>query len=444
MTKARFDGLALLLIGTAFFLLFGLATGLSSPHSMMDFKVVYYPSRCLILHCDPYKADDVLQLYQADEIKSELDTAKTHEIVTRFIYLPSAFCFTVPFAMLPWKQAHMIWLVFTVLTFMTASCLVWNCSVNYASLVSGGLIGFFIANSVTVILLSNAAGIAIGFCVIAAWCFLKDRFIAIGVICFAASLALKPQDTGLVWLYFLLAGGVYRRRALQTLFATVALSIPVVLWVWHVSPHWLQEWHSNILALSAPGGLNDPGPASSGAHGLDMLVSLQTVISTFTNDPSFYNTLTYLICAPLLIVWSVVTVRHRASRESAWLALAAIACLSMLPVYHRQLDTKLLLLTIPGCTLLWARGDRVGRLALLITSAALFLTGDIPWVVLLMLIEKLQLHASWLTTHFLTAIQIFPVPLILLVTCIFYLWAYAQQSDPNNEHGQALSEANFT
>jgi hypothetical protein len=440
MTKARLDGLLLLLIGTVFFLLFGLATEVSSPHSMMDFKVVYYPTRCLIQGCDPYKADDVLHLFEVEEINSQLDAAKTRQIVTRFIYLPSAFLVTVPFAMLPWKQAHLLWLMVTSLTFMTACFLIWNWSANYAPLVSGALIGFFIANSVTVMLLSNAAGIAIGFCVIAVWCFLKNRFVLIGVLCLAVSLALKPQDAGLVWLYFLLAGGIYRRRALQTLFATIALSLPAVLWVWHVSPYWLQEWHSNIVALAVHGGVNDPGPTSSGAHGLDMLVSLQTVFGSFTDHSHIYNSLTYLVCVPLLIVWGLVTLRRRCSPETTWLALGAIACLSMLPVYHRQLDTKLLLLTIPGCVVLWAKRNRVGRLALLTTFAALFLTGDIPWVILLSLMGKLHVPANRFTDYLLVLIQTIPVPVMLLFTGMFYLWVYVCRSAPKNECKEPLSE----
>ena len=38
-------------------------------------------------------------------------------------------------------------------------------------------------------------------------------------MCLAISLMLKPHDAGLVWLYFLLAGGIYRKRALQALVA---------------------------------------------------------------------------------------------------------------------------------------------------------------------------------------------------------------------------------
>jgi hypothetical protein len=251
--------------------------------------------------------------------------------------------------------------------------------------------------------------------------------VPVGILCLALSLVIKPHDTGLVWLYFLLAGGVYRKRAWQTLLTTVALSLPVVLWVWHVAPHWMQELHSNILANSAYGAINDPGFASSGGHGVDMLVSLQTVISFFRDDPRIYNPLSYLICAPLLIVWAFVTLRSRISPKRVWLALAAISALSMLPVYHRQLDTLLLLLTVPACAILWAEGGWIGRLALSVNIAAFVLTGDIFGGILLGVITHMHLPMSGLCGQMLITVQVFPAPLILLIQGIFYLWVYVRR-----------------
>jgi hypothetical protein len=192
----------------------------------------------------------------------------------------------------------------------------------------------------------------------------------------------------------------------------------------------MQEWHSNLAAFSAHGGINDPGPASTGVHGLDMLVSLQTAISVFRDDPRFYNPASYLVCAPLVIAWGLVTLRSRPSTRRHWLALAAIAALSMLPVYHRQVDARLLLLTVPACAMLWTEGGRIGRLALVVTTAGFVLTGDIPWTIFFGLIGKLHLPANALTGKMLMAVQIFPVPLILLAMGIFYLWVYVRR-DPS-------------
>jgi hypothetical protein len=270
------------------------------------------------------------------------------------------------------------------------------------------------------------AGIAISLCVVAVWCFLRERFVLVGILCMALSLAVKPQDTGLAWLYFMLAGGTYRKRALETLATTAVLILPVSVWVWRVSPQWMQELGANILAFSAHGGINDPGLFSSGSHGLAMVVSLQSAISVFWDDPHIYNSASYLVCAPLLLLWAFITVRTRATPSRAWLAIASIAALTMLPVYHRQYDAKLLLLTVPACLMLWAEGGLIGWFALLVNVAGFALTGDLTWAILLPLINRLHVSTTGLSVETLAVAQVFPAPLILLIMGIFYLWAYAR------------------
>ena len=430
MTKARLDGLYLVLLGSVAFLLLGVALERSAPAPLADFKALYYPSRCLIQHHDPYMESEVRRIYEAEGGNRPLDSAKTGQIATENVYPPSALFFMAPFAMLPWGPVHILWIALTAGSFVLASLLIWNLGANYAPIVSGVLIGFLLANSESLLITGNAAGIAISLCVVAVWCFLRERFVPVGIACLAVSLALKPHEAGLVWLYFLLAPGVFRKRALQTLAVTTAISLLAVLWVGHVAPQWMQEWHSNVAAFSVHGGVNDPGPASTGGHGLDMLVSLQTAISVLWDDPRFYNLVSYLICAPLVLAWGFITLRSRPSTRRAWLALAAITALSMLPVYHRQVDARLLLLTVPACAMLWAEGGRIGRLALAVTTAGLVLTGDIPWAIFFGVASKLHLPATALTGTILMAVQMFPVPLILLAVGVFYLWIYARSGRP--------------
>jgi hypothetical protein len=190
----------------------------------------------------------------------------------------------------------------------------------------------------------------------------------------------------------------------------------------------MQELNANIAAFAAHGGINDPGVASTGAHGLDMLISLQAVTGMFWDNPLVYNPVAYLVCAPLLLVWAFVTLRSRPTPRNVWLALAAIAALTMLPVYHRQNDAKLLLLTVPACAMLWAEGGAIGWLAVLVNSAGFVLTGDLPWAILLAVINKLHLPASGLSAEIAAGVQIFPAPLILLAVGVFYLWVYARHS----------------
>src|ERR1039457_5118925 len=426
MTKARLDGLYLMLLGSVVFILLGAVLERTATSPLVDFRVVYYPARCLLQHCDPYNEDAVLRIYRAEGGERASDTEKVRQIVTRHIYFPSTFTFSTLFAMLPWGPAAVLWMTFTVGSMIFASFLIWSLGATDAPVLAGVMIGFFLANSEVMIITGNAAGIVTSLCAVAAWCFYRERFVWSGILCLAVSLAIKPQDAGLVWLYFLLAGGVYRKRALQTLGATIAVSLPGVLWVWHTAPNWMRERHANVLAFSVHGGISDPGPTSAGAHGLDMMICLQTAISVFWDDPHIYNPVTYLICGPLLLAFVVFTLRFRPSAKSVWLGLAAIAALTMLPVYHRQLDAKLLLLTVPACAMLWAEGGKIGKLALLVNTAGFVLTGDVAWAIILGLIESLHLPTTKLWVQILTEVQIFPAPLILLVMAIFYLWAYVR------------------
>ena len=166
----------------------------------------------------------------------------------RFIYVPTVFCLTLPIAALPWGAAHILWIALIVAGLIFASFLIWDIGAEYAPLACGALIGCLLLNSELLVVAANSAGIAISLCAVAVWCFFRGRYEAVGVVCLAIALAVKPHDTGLVWLYFLLAGGVYRRRALQSLGTTIAVSLPGIVWLWHVAPHCRGRWRSSIVA----------------------------------------------------------------------------------------------------------------------------------------------------------------------------------------------------
>ena len=429
MTKARLDGLCLLLLGSAIFVLAGSAMERMTSGSMEDFKAVYYGSRCLLQHCDPYSESDLLRVYLAEggERPSDALQRGQRQGITVCVYPPAAFIFIAPFALLPWGPAHALWMILIAGSFILAAFLMWNTGASHAPVISGGLIALLLVNSMSLLMIGNAAGVVVSLCAVAVWCFIEERFAAAGVLCLAACLAIKPHDAGLVWLYFLLAGGVYRKRALQTLAVTAALAIPAVVWVGQVAPHWMRELNSNLATLSAPGGLNSPDPTTASTGTAAMVVNLQSVVSVFRDDPRLYNSVSYLVCGALLLVWSVMTLRSRPTPARAWLALAAVSALTMLATYHRPYDAKLLLLTVPACAMLWAEGGPMGWLALLVNTAGFVVTADLPWAIFLGLVSSMRVSTTGLSGQILTAVQVFPAPLILLVMGVFYLWVYARR-----------------
>lgn len=428
MSNEHRDGLYLVLVGSLIFILLGAVFERGAPAPLADFKTIYFASKTLIQQRDPFNQSDVMRIYQAERNSQARDAAKDRQIATQNIYPPNTLFLVMPFAALPSQLAGILWLVVTFASFITASFLVWNLSADYAPALSGALIGFLLATSELLAVTGNVAGIAISLCAVSVWCFVRERLVNLGIACMAVSLVLKPHDTGLVWLFFLLAGSIQRKRALKALLVALVISLPGFVWVWRVAPQWIHEWKVNLAAYAVHGGVNDPGLLSSGGHGLDSLISLQTIFSVFKDDPRFYNTAADLVCAPLLLAWIYLVLRRRSSPAGRWMALAAVSALTMLPIYHRQLDATLLLLAVPGCALLWSQTKAAGRIGLAITAAAFMFTGVSGWIAVQTLLSVV--HASptnwgrWLAI----ALQVFPTPFILVAAACFYLWALARRS----------------
>jgi len=205
------------------------------------------------------------------------------------------------------------------------------------------------------------------------------------------------------------------------------LTIPALLWMTHVAPNWLHELQTNLSITSARGGNGDPGPAVGLGVNPGMIIDLQTVLSVIRDDPHFYNPIAYLVCGPLIVVWIVVTLRSRFSPTNAWLALAAISALSMLPIYHRPHDARLLVLTIPACAMLVAKGGGIGRVALLLNAVTILFISDIPLAVLAMVTNRLHLTTEGLIGKAEVILLARPIPLALLALSVFYLWVYVRQ-----------------
>jgi len=432
--------LAWILLSSGISIWWGISAG-QTKNWWVDFKEVYYDARCLLLHDDPYKEGEPLRVFQAEkgeipQYPQGVQLQSFREVLTHDVYLPTASIVIAPFAMLPWGLANLLWLTATAGVFTLAALLVWDLAASYAPKLSLFLVCLLAANCEMIFCTGNAAGLVISLCVVAVWCFLRERFVWAGILCLAVSLVIKPHDAGLVWLYFLLAAAPHRKHALQTLLVTVLLGLAAFLWVSHVAPNWIHELHSNLLVADAPGGLSNPGLASANMRTPNHVIDLQTVISVFRNDPRFYNLVSYLVCGALLLGWSVRTLRLRSSPAGAWLALAAVVPLTMLVTYHRPWDAKLLLLTVPACAMLWARGGAIGKIALWVNAAGIVLTADVPLAILNILTIKLHVGTASISEKMLTVVLNRPASLILLVMGVFYLWVYLRR-DLDQENGAA-------
>ncbi len=443
MSRVRRTGLYWMLLSSGISIVWGFFLT-QTTGGMADFQAVYYGARCLIEHRDPYQEAEFLRVYQEAGRGFPADLKRSNLLrraIPICINLPTALVLTTPLAILAWGPAHLLWLTLQACCIIFDAFLVWDLAGNSAPRVSLFLICLLLANSEVILSSGNLAGIAVSLCIAAVWCFFKERFVPAGIFFLAVSLVTKPQDAGLVWLFFLIGGASYRKRALQTLVVTLVLSLPAVLWVSNVAPHWMHELHGNLLATSAHGDIRDPGPTSSAIHELEIVIDLQSVVSVFRDDPRIYNPASYLVCGTLLLAWAIRTFRSRSSHARDWLALAAIVPLTMLVNYHRPYDAKLLLLTVPACALLWAEDGLIAWTSLVINTAGILLTGDIPLAVLLIFTDRLHLSTTGTFGKILTVVLLRPATLILLATSVFYLYVFVRRPSVTFELTKTSVEA---
>lgn len=208
MTNARRDGLYLVLLGTSVFLALGILLEIGSSHPVSDYRFVYNSARCLFQNVDPYNVHEFQRVFLADGGDLGSGSFRREYLeMTQHMYLPTSFI-VAPLALLPWTASIVLWTFLIAGSFVLASLLMWLLGARYAPVLAGFLIGVVLASGELLLVIGNAAGIVISLCIVAAWCFVEERFVAAGIFALAVSLMIKPHDAGLVWLYFLLAGGI--------------------------------------------------------------------------------------------------------------------------------------------------------------------------------------------------------------------------------------------
>ena len=421
MTKARMDGAILVFLGASvLFLLSSYMLATKDGNKFQDFRHEYYAARCLLSGQDLYNPAAMYHTYSVDEAARPPVGAEDRLVLTHIIYPPSSFAVTIPFALMPWQSARVLWLFASSGGLLFVSFLILDLVPNHAATMAGALIGLLLINTEVLIALANPSAIAISLCLCAVWTFLRDRYAITGVLCLALSLALKPQLVGFIWLYFLLAGGKLRKRAIQALLVTVAISIPTTVYLTHIAPNWPNELRSNLQIYTNHGGLDNPASRLAGHERLD----LQVIVSYFKDVPAFYKSVSFLIFLPLLSVWVASILRAPSSLENHLLALAATAPLTLLPVIHHPYDSKLFLLMVPATAWLWTRTKWLGRISCLLTAATFLATGDISSSVWSLILRSVPEAPGSIANSLMDATMALTAPVVVLGSCIFFLWLY--------------------
>lgn len=387
-------------------------------HFSPDFVPVYTGVQCMVYGCNPYDTQQLeRQYYERGGIAAELQPWKMEMPV----YPPSTFLALSPLALLSFPAARALWFVVNAGLFVTAAVLVLAmCPPSYSWL-GAALTSFFVATSGIAFELGQPAIFSISLLIIGTYLYRRGRMLLLGTLLLALSLAVKPQIGGLIVLY-LLIGGVRRRYAAGALAGALALLLcgGSILSLRPHSSAWSSALRSNIASTVEPGAINDPRPANPNAIGD---INLQTVASVYFTDPKGFNFASYAVFAALLALLAAALVKTKADRETQQethlIALGALSVLSLIPVYHRFYDTRLLLLSIPAVMLVFTMQRALGSV---IAGITLFVDVSLQYRVQRFLLQRAEWR-SVLRHKLLFILLLRPQNLALLLLFCLYLAA---------------------
>ncbi len=409
--------LALIFLSTLAFL----AKGYHDEHLALhfrDFKQPYASARCLLHACNPYSETDTrTQFLSAGGADDDAQVFRTSSA----LYPPFSFALLTPIAALNYHVAHIVWFWTVGLLFSAAALLIADLCLTLGDPgPTALLLAVFTLSSTILLMLGQISGPVIALLVIGFWCLLRDKLPWLAILAFTIALVLKPHDSALLVCYLLFAGPRWRRAFWLTAALTAILVVGGTLWCAHqpASAHWLQDLTANLKGNAGAHGANDP---TRGSLEATYMANLQPLFAAETRDERVYNTAAQVITLVLLAAWAIPAWRMPNRFPKHILAIAGMACIMLLPIYHRQYDTRVLLLVFPAIALLLAwRTLRWGVPGLALLAVATLATAHTFLTKLTARHQAAIQAASPLKTILLYR----PIPLVELLLAIFLVAAF--------------------
>jgi hypothetical protein len=331
-------------------------------HASNDFVPVYAGARCLLHGCDPYDPSQLEpEFFRAGGRPSDLPSW----LIDVPVYPPSTFLALSPIALLRFPVARLVWFLLNGCLFATAAGLILSICPPPHRWLATILVSFFVVTAAILLVLGQPAVFAISLLVIGSCLFLSGRFVPLGAFLFFLSLAVKPQIGGFLVLYFL-AQRIYWRYAAFALGGAAFLLLCASLILGHHprSAAWASTLRANLSATLSPGGSADPRPANPQAIGDE---NLQALTSIFIAKAGQFNAAAYAIFLALYGAGIVVVLRAHRGPELHLVALGALSILTLMPVYHRFYDTRLLLLSVPAVVIVFQKRRVLGAVIAVLT-----------------------------------------------------------------------------
>jgi len=319
--------------------------GVENPN---DFVTLYAGSICMTHTCNPYSVPDldkVLVNARGSSVRQDWSDQLP-------IYPPTTLILLLPLSLLSYKSATVLWysLSLTVYVFGLCCLFLFSSTLRDTSLivrVGMVLLGLHFPKMLQCLSFGNPSLIVTGLLLFSVFDKGESgkilRLVGIAIACL-----LKPP------LALPLAALVLFKDARRTregwiaaaLLALVFLGIAFYAFLPLGMTHWQLDLSQNI-ALGEQRGMN---PSLRGGPSNTML-NIATIPGYFVTSPASIRLISFVVVAGLAILYVIALSRLR--RDALWetrgylLAVATLADLTLLPVYHRFCDIGVLLLALP-------------------------------------------------------------------------------------------------
>jgi len=333
--------------------------------SSSDFVAVYTGARCMVHGCSSYDTAQLeRQYYMAGGVADQLPKWELEPPV----YPPSTLLLVSPLSVFSFPAARVIWWLLNGILVTAACCAAVSlCPIPYRR-VAAMLVVIFLEGFSRLLVLGQPAAFAIALLTIGIFLFLRNRLLPLATLGFIFSLAVKPQIGGLIVLY-LFVKGVHRRYAGVALSGAVVLLAAggLTLTATTRSTAWISDLRSTLAGTLVPGAVNDPSPANALSI-QDM--NIQTITSVLFKSEKTYNDVAFAVVGILLVTLAWVVLRMEPNIENHLIAIGALSAITLMPVYHRFYDSRILLLAIPSAFVVF----KASRSSGIVLCALIFLT----------------------------------------------------------------------
>jgi hypothetical protein len=333
-----------------------------------DFIAPYSGARCFLHGCNPYDSADLQREYVAAHGNlAALDPRHDWHVLIP-VYPPTTFLLLTPLTLVDYPHAQVLWFYSSSVLYCLALGLLVAFVPRHWAAIYFLLAATTLNNANTDFLLGpgNPSAPAIALVALAVWAFYQLPTRWPGVVLLALALAMKPHMAIAVFFFLLLRRGLRKPALLAGVIALAMLAGSA--WRLHSTTGnaWRQKFSDAVISGIRPGGTNSPGPENvSAPH----ILNVQALISVFVPETRRFNLISFALTGMGGVLWLAAFAR-RGQQADPLLATAGLLCLSLLPLYHRDYDSRLLILTLPPLVLLLR--ERTGwGIALLAASTPL-------------------------------------------------------------------------